>query len=136
MEASVGVVRMSDMDDALMALRWCVEPRRRSGARAYGMLAPLWAVVHSTAAAEVTALGEARAGAVGPRTHARNGRVLGVAAIGHFVLGQPELARARALEGDRGGGSDGGLIAASRARAGGVSLHARRWRSRTACSAV
>ena len=106
---SVGVVRMSDMDDALMALRWCVE-RDDDPARAFGMLAPLWAVVHSTAAAEVTALGEAALARWG-RAHAGTDRVLGVVATGHFALGQPELARARALEGIAAAGSDGGLIA-------------------------
>ena len=52
------------MDDALTALRWCVE-HDEDPARAFRMLAPLWAVVHSTAAAEVTDARRARAGAVG-----------------------------------------------------------------------
>jgi len=90
----VGLVRMSDMDDALMALRWCVA-HDEAPTRAYAMLAPLWALVHSTAAAEVTDLAERAL----ERWGRVDSRVLGVAAVGHFVLGQPDLARARALEG-------------------------------------
>ena len=104
-----GLVRMSDMDDALMALRWCVE-RDTDPGRAFQMLTPLWAVVHSTAAAEVTDLAE-RALARWGRGHPGAVRVLGVAATGHFVLGQPELARVRALEGIGAADTGSGLIA-------------------------
>jgi hypothetical protein len=106
---AAGIVRMSDMDDALTALRWCVE-RDDDPARAFRMLAPLWAVVHSTAAAEVTDLAE-RALARWDRADPRAVRVLGVAATGHFVLGHPELARARALEGISGADAGSALIA-------------------------
>jgi predicted ATPase len=106
---AAGLVRMSDMADALMALRWCVE-RDDDASRAFEMMAPLWAVVHSTAAAEVTDLAE-RALARWGRGDPRAVRVLGVAATGHFVLGQPELARARALEGIGAADAASGLIA-------------------------
>jgi predicted ATPase len=107
--ATAGLVRMSHMDDALMALRWCVE-RDADPGRAYGMLTPLWAVVHSTAAAEVTDLAE-RALARWGRGHPGAVRALGVVATGHFVLGQPELARTRALEGIGAADGGSGLIA-------------------------
>ena len=106
---AAGLVRMSNMDDALMALRWCVA-RDDDPARAFQMLTPLWAVVHSTAAAEVTDLAE-RALARWGRADPRAVRVLGVAATGHFVLGQPELAHARALEGISGADAGSALIA-------------------------
>jgi len=106
---AAGLVRMSDMDDALMALRWCVE-RDSDPGRAFQMLTPLWAVVHSTAAAEVTDLAE-RALARWGRGSPRAVRVLGVAATGHFVLGQPELARVRAVEGIGAADTGSGLIA-------------------------
>jgi hypothetical protein len=94
---AVGRLSVSDLEDALTALRWCVV-HDESPRRAFRMLAPLWAVVHSAAAAEITALAE-RALARWGRADPGAVRVLGVAAVGHFVLGQPELARARALEG-------------------------------------
>jgi predicted ATPase len=94
---AVGRLSLSDLEDALTALRWCVV-HDDGPQRAFRMLAPLWAVVHSAAAAEITDLAE-RALARWGRAEPSAVRVLGVAAVGHFVLGQPELARARALEG-------------------------------------
>ena len=93
----VDIVRMSDTDDALTALRWCIE-HDEAPTRAYRILAPLWAVVHSSSAAVITDAAE-RALARWGRADPRAVRVLGVAATGHFVLGQQELARERALEG-------------------------------------
>jgi hypothetical protein len=82
---------MSDMEDVLVAVRWCLACDNAPD-RAYRMLAPMWAVVHSTAAAEVTDLAE-RALARWGGSDALAGRVLGVAAVGHFVLGAPDRAR-------------------------------------------
>jgi len=54
---AAGLVRMSDVEDVLVAVRWCLACDNGPD-RAYRMLAPMWAVVHSTAAAEVTDLAE------------------------------------------------------------------------------
>jgi predicted ATPase len=87
------LVRVTEMDDPLAALRWCVASDS-SPDRAFRLLAPLWAVVHSRLAAEITDLAE--------RALERWGEgavtVRGVAAVGHFVLGAPERSRALAAE--------------------------------------
>jgi len=88
--------RLSDLDDPLAALRWCVA-NDESPERAYRLLAPMWAVVHSRAAAEITDLAERALARWQGVDHPLTVQVLGVAAVGQFVLGRPDLARDRAL---------------------------------------
>ena len=89
--------RLSELEDPLAALRWCVA-HDAGPERAFRLLSPLWAVVHSRAAAEVTDLAERALARWGSVDHPLTDQVLGVAAVGHFVLGRPERARERALE--------------------------------------
>jgi predicted ATPase len=89
------LVRVSEMDDPLAALRWCVASDAAPG-RAFRLLAPLWAVVHSRLAAEITDLAERALQRWGSDPGAVT--IRGVAAVGHFVLGAPERARELARE--------------------------------------
>jgi predicted ATPase len=86
----------SQTDEHLAAIRWCLD-HDAGPERALRLLAPLWVIVHSHAAAEVTSLAERaleRSDSGEPLAIAARG----VAATGHFVLGRPERARARAYE--------------------------------------
>src|SRR6185312_557115 len=89
------LLRVSELDDALAALRWCVASDV-SPARAFRLLAPMWAIVHSRLAAEITDLAEQALARWGDAPGA--GTVRGVAAVGQFVLGAPERAQAWASE--------------------------------------
>ena len=89
--------RLSALEDPLAALRWCVAQDAAPG-RAFHLLAPMWAVVHSRAAAEVTDLAERALARWSDVDDPLAVQALGVAAVGHFVLGRPERARERALE--------------------------------------
>ena len=89
-------LNFSQVDEHLAAFRWCLDHDARPE-RALRLLAPLWVIVHSHAAAEVTSLAERaleRSDSGEPLAIAARG----VAAMGHFVLGRPERARARARE--------------------------------------
>ena len=101
--STTSVVSLSELENPLNALRWCVG-HDTSPERAYRLLGPMWAVVHSRAAAEITDLAERALdrwhGVDDPLTD----QVLGVAAVGHFVLGRPDRARDRALQAIAGGG--------------------------------
>jgi predicted ATPase len=89
------LVRVSEMDDPLAALRWCVAHDADPG-RAFRLLTPLWAVVHSRLAAEITDLAERALARWGGDPGAVT--IRGVAAVGHFVLGEPD--RSRLLAGE------------------------------------
>ncbi|MEX2196763.1 MAG: AAA family ATPase [Thermoleophilaceae bacterium] len=92
----IGFSSLSEFGEPMAALRWCLA---NDGApdRALRLLRPLWVVVHSVAAAEVTELAEQALARWDCAAHPLGASALGVAATGHFVLGRPDLARERAL---------------------------------------
>lgn len=110
------IIRLSELEEFLGGVRWCLESDR-TPQRAFRLLAPLWAVVHSRAAAEVTELAERAL----ERWKGTDDRLLptvhGVAAAGQFVLGRPDQAMMCARKGIASASGESSALIARRALA-------------------